>query len=350
VSRSALILAGGSGTRFWPLSRRQRPKQLLRLEGEVELLVATVRRLSSSIEPERIWISTTETLAAPIAEAVPEVPVERILVEPCPRNTAPAVAWAIRQMPEETRSSAMAVLHSDHRIAQPSAFRNALDIALGAAETDDRVIALGVVARWAETGYGYLEVADSEPEKNGLQRVACFREKPDQETADRFLAGGKHLWNAGMFVFRGETLLAAMARLAPEISTGLELLAAEPELAADRFARLPAISIDHAVMERLEELWTLPIDCGWDDLGSWQALYEVLAKDADGNAARGEVISIDARDNLFFASQGTIAALGVEGLVVVRTGDAVLVLPRRRAQEVRRIVEQLERNARDDLL
>ncbi|MCL4838991.1 MAG: mannose-1-phosphate guanylyltransferase, partial [Thermoanaerobaculia bacterium] len=169
-------------------------------------------------------------------------------------------------------------------------------------------------------------------------------------TAERFLAGGRHLWNAGIFVFRGDALLGHLRRLAPELWEGLARLAAAPARLSEHYPPLPSITIDHAVMEKLEEIAILPLDCGWNDLGSWGALAEVLPADERGNAARGELVAVEAGENLVFAEQGTVALLGVSGLVVVRTDDAVLVMPRERAQEVRRIVDELARRRREGLL
>lgn len=344
----ALILAGGSGTRFWPLSRHDRPKQLLALEGERSLLQTTVDRLAPLIEPEGIWICTTEALAGEVARQLPAVPAEQILAEPVGRNTAPAIGWALRSMPAPTRAGVVAVLPSDHRFGDPASFRRSLERAADAVETTDDVVALGVTPRWAETGYGYLELG---PEGGaGLRRVARFSEKPDAATAARYLAGGNHLWNAGIFVFRGATLLAHLARLAPEVAEGLERIAAEPDHTAELYARLPSISIDYAVMEHLETLSTVALDAGWSDLGSWQALAEILPAQEDGNRCRGDVLALDARDNLLVADRGTVAVVGVEGLVVVRTGDSVLVVPKHRSQDVRQIVERLRAQGRAELL
>ncbi len=346
----ALILAGGSGTRFWPLSRKQRPKQLLPLEGERSLLQATVDRLAPLVTPASVWVCTTETLAAAVREQLPEVPAEQILAEPEGRNTAPAIGWSIGCMPEQLRRGVVAVLPADHRFGDAAAFRATLARAAGAVERDDRVMTLGVTPRWAETGYGYLELGGELDPERGVRRVVRFTEKPDLDTARRYHEGGGHLWNAGIFVFRGAALLEHLAVFEPEIGRGLAEIAASPERTAEIYPHLPSISIDYAVMERLETLATLPLDCGWSDLGSWEALAEVLPADGDGNHRRGDAIAIDARNNLLYAEEGTVAVLGVEGLAVVRTGDAVVVLPRERSQEVRRIVEELRRGERDDRL
>lgn len=350
MSLAALVLAGGSGTRFWPASRRQRPKQLLALDGERSMLQATVERLAPLVPAERVWISTTAALADAIAEQLPAIPRDRILVEPAGRNTGPAIAASIAAMPATIREGAIAVLPSDHRIGEAERFRATLAAAAEEATRRDRVLALGVVPTHAETGFGYLETGAALAGVPGLLRVARFTEKPDRATAERFLASGRHLWNAGMFVFRGGTLLALLERHAPELACGVAALGREPGRAAELYRALPSISIDYALMEKLDDLATLPLDCGWNDLGSWDALAQVLDRDAAGNAERGDTIVVDGANNLVFAEQGTIAVLGLSDLIVVRSGEAVLVAPRAAAQEVRRIVDALAAAGRDALL
>jgi mannose-1-phosphate guanylyltransferase len=345
----ALILAGGSGTRFWPLSRRRNPKQLLALEGERSLLRDTVERLRPLIGPESVWVCTTEALGERVRCELPEVPPEQVLLEPEGRNTAPAIGWSVRSMPEEARRGVVAVLPADHRVGDPAAFRDTLERAGRLVEREDRMMTLGVTPRWAETGYGYLELAPGAgPE--GVRRVRRFVEKPTPEDAARFVASGDYLWNAGIFVFRGATFLETLARLQPELAAGLEEIAAAPGRLRELYARLPSDSIDYAVMEKLGDISTLPLDCGWSDLGSWEALDEVLPHDDQGNAGRGDVLAVEARDNLLVSDAGTLAVLGVEGLVVVRTGDAVLVMPKERSQEVRKIIAELAARGRGDLL
>ncbi len=391
----ALILAGGSGTRFWPLSRRRRPKQLLSLEGEDSLLRETVGRLAPLVPPRAVWVCTTRELAAAVRHELPDVPPEQVLIEPEGRNTAPAIGWSVRSMPAAVRGGVVAVLPADHHVGEPERFREVLAAAARVVAAEDRVMTLGVQPRWAETGYGYLELAapDGEPGAPGpgapgpgapgpgapgpgapgpgapapgasnpnapnpiapepapVRRVRRFVEKPSPEDAARFAASGSHLWNAGIFVFRGGRLLEELARHEPDLAHGLEEIAAAPERLAEVYPRLPARSIDYAVMEKLDSLLTLPLDCGWSDLGSWAALDELLPADALGNTGRGDRLALDATGNLLFADSGTIAVLGVEGLIVVRTGDAVLVMPKSRSQEVRRLVQELAGRGREELL
>jgi mannose-1-phosphate guanylyltransferase/mannose-6-phosphate isomerase len=349
----ALILAGGSGTRFWPLSRKSRPKQLLALEGERTLLCDTVERLRPLVEPADVWICTTRALAEAVRRELPEVPPEQVLLEPEGRNTAPAIGWSVRSMPEEARRGVVAVLPADHRVGDPAAFRATLERAARAVHEEDRVMALGVTPRWPETGYGYLEL-ESGIGDDGLRRVRRFVEKPTLDNAERFVRSGDYLWNAGIFVFRGVTFLDVLARLQPELARGLEEIAAAPERVDELYPRLPADSVDYAVMEKLDGISTLPLDCGWSDLGSWSALEEVLPRDAEGNSGRGDTLAIDAQGNLLFSDAGEagslIAVLGVRDLVVVRTGDAVLVMPKERAQDVRKIVAELAARGRGELL
>ena len=346
----ALILAGGSGTRFWPLSRRKRPKQLLALEGDRSLLQETVDRLHPLIPAENIWVCTNERLAEAVREQLPEVPAQQILCEPEGRNTAPAIGWSLISMSAAQRNEIVAVLPSDHRFGDPEGFRETLTRAGRVAERDDRVMTLGVKPRWAETGYGYLELGNALEGGEEAYEVAHFREKPDAATAEKYLAGGKHLWNAGIFVFKGTTLLRHLAHFEPEIGAGLEAIEASPEKVAELFPTLPSISIDYAVMERLKGIATVPLDCGWSDLGSWEALTEVIPADEKGNRERGDTLALDSSNNLLFADQGQVVTLGVENLVVVRTGDTVLVMPRDRSQDVRNIVDRLKADDRLDLL
>ncbi len=345
----ALILAGGTGTRFWPLSRRASPKQLLDLEGEGSLLRATVDRLAPLVPPEAIWVCTTADLADKVRAALPELAADRVLAEPEGRNTAPAIGWSVQTMVADG-DGVIAVLPSDHRMSDPAAFRRALAAAGDAVEGRDRVVALGVPPTRPETGYGYLELAEGLEERSGLQRVKRFTEKPHEDDARAFVASGRYLWNAGIFIFRGSTLLRHLALFEPQIGQGLSRIAADPSALARAYAELPSISIDYAVMERLDEIAALPLDCGWSDLGSWEALAEVLPADESGNALRGDALALDAAGNLLYADRGTIAALGVRDLIVVRTDRAVLVAPKERSQEVRRIVAELEARRRDDLL
>lgn len=345
----AIILAGGSGTRFWPLSRRHRPKQLLALEGGRSLLQQTLDRLKPLVPARSVWVCTTEILAEEVRRQLPDVPAEQILLEPEGRNTAAAIGWSVRSMPEEARRGVIAVLPADHRMADAAAFRDSLEKAAAAVEQRGLVMTLGIKPHRPETGYGYLELAEELDPATGLARVARFREKPDAATAQAFLDDGRYLWNGGIFVFRGTSLLGLLEEHLPELARGLEGIALEPQRLRELYPGLLATSIDFGLMEKLENLGTLPLDCGWSDLGSWEALAEILETDERGNSMVGEALAIETSDSLLVADSGTIVTLGVEGLVVVKTGDSVLVIPKERSQEVRKIIAALK-EGREELL
>lgn len=355
----ALILAGGSGTRFWPLSRRSRPKQLLSLMGDVSLLRGTVDRLAPLVKAEDAFCSTTVALEEKVladlggsAEASTSWQ-RRVFAEPMGRNTLPAIAWCVDGIDQnyEGQDPVVVVLPSDHFVTEPDGFRQALAAAVTEAQAQDRIVTLGVPPRWAETGYGYLELK-SAVDGLGVYDVARFTEKPDEERAEAFVKGGRHLWNAGIFVFRASVFAAAARRFQPEMMELVESLRGvrDPDRLAELYSQMPNVSIDFGLMEALEDIAAVPLDCGWNDLGSWDALAAVLEVDEAGNRIRGDVVAVDSGDNLLVADRGTIAAVGVSGLVVVRTEDSVLVLPQGRAQDVRKVVDALKASDREDLL
>jgi mannose-1-phosphate guanylyltransferase/mannose-6-phosphate isomerase len=284
---------------------------------------------------------------------LPELPPAHILLEPAGRNTAAAIGWSVASIPADKRSDVVVSLHSDHWMEDEDSFRASLLAAVNAAAERRTVIALGVRPRWAETGYGYLEVerpiAAGAPH-DALHRVTRFQEKPDAVTAASFVASGRHLWNAGIFVFPGDLLLDRLRRFEPTIAAAVTEAAADPSRLDTLYPAIPAIPIDTAVMERLDQLSTVVLDCGWSDVGSWEALAGELDDEVDGNQKRGRTIAVDAKDNLLWTDDGVVAVLGVEGLAVVQSGRAVLVVPKARSQEVRRIVEELSRRGFDDLL
>lgn len=354
----ALILAGGSGTRFWPLSRRRHPKQLLALDGERSLLQGTVDRLDGVVTPADVWICTTSALVEAVQDQLPGVPPDQILAEPEGRDTAAAIAWGVRSMSRRERDDVVAVFPADHRVEDEEAFRAALERAADAAAASDLIVTLGVVPRWPATVYGYLEVEPSGDLAGGdplrPRRVTRFIEKPEAATATELVASGRCLWNAGIFVFREEVLLEAVRTHAPGVARGVDRIVADPEKTEDLYGELPSISIDFGVMEELDELLAVALDCGWSDLGSWRALHEGLSSGEDGDeigpVERGDVLARDCRDSLLIADEGTVAAIGLSDLLVVRTADAVLVAPLDRSQEVKELVRQLEREGRDELL
>jgi len=357
-----VIMAGGSGTRFWPQSRKARPKQFLPLgpDGVTPLLTATAERLGDLCPIARTLVVTRADLADATREALPGLPVENILLEPAGRNTAPCVAWATATIQRRDPEAVVVVLAADAYIANPAAFVAALSTAVEAARAGV-IVTLGIRPTRPETGYGYLRVgAALAAGPAGVSQVAAFVEKPDAARAAAFVADGRHLWNAGIFVFRADVMRAAVQTFLPAVSDALKVFDAaamvgtEASVVDTLYPTLPNISVDYGVMERVEAVAVVPVDCGWSDVGSWQAAWELGAKDAKDNVDRtheGAAVFLDASGNVAMAPAGKVVTLlGVHDLVVVDTPDALLVMPRDRAQDVKAIVDALAATPRKTVL
>jgi mannose-1-phosphate guanylyltransferase len=351
-----LILAGGRGTRFWPRSRRKSSKQVLRFLGERSLIQQTVDRLKPVLPPERIWILTNDHLRAEIVRQLPEVPAAQILAEPAQRNTAPAIGLAARILHDIDPESVMGVFPADHMISKPARYLRLVRPAFQAAAAG-KIAVLGVQPRWPETGYGYIELPKGiEAGSREPLPVRKFREKPDLKTATRYVASGNFYWNAGMFFWRTDVLLNSLREFLPKTAT---LLASLPPFGhrnfnaklAQTFPLCENISIDYAVLEKAKGVVAYAADdFGWNDVGSWNAVYELVQHDANANAARGDLLAHLSAGNYVDAPGKLVALLGVKDLIVVDTPDALLVADRSRAQEVGELVRQLEAKKRDELL
>jgi mannose-1-phosphate guanylyltransferase len=354
----AVILAGGSGTRFWPASRRMLPKQLLPLAGATDepLIAATLRRLAPIVPAERVWIATGTRLVDATAAALPLVPKTHFLAEPVARNTAPCIGWASATIARLDPEAIVAVLPADHHIGDEPGFQAVLARAIDVA-SQGWLTTIGIVPTRPETGYGYIEVGDRLGE--GSHVVRRFVEKPSREKAEAFVAGGQHLWNAGMFFFRASVMHEAIAEHLPALAQGLSAIDAaavrgdESRVLCDVFPTLPSISIDHGVMEKAGRIAVVPGSFGWNDVGSWQVTWEMSERDASGNALPAGTVAVDAHDNLVRdlssgAARKRWALVGVNDLVVVETDDAVLVIPRDRAQDVRLVVDALNARGESD--
>lgn len=339
----SVIMAGGVGARFWPLSRRARPKQLLDLFGGGPLLKVTADRVASLTPPERQIIVTSEQLADLVAEALPDVPIANILAEPVGRNTAPAVAWAALEVAARDPEGILMVLPSDHYIRDLAAYQATCEAAVAVAR-EGWIVTLGIPPTHPETGYGYIR--QTQEAVGAAMRVDAFREKPDLATANRYLADGGYLWNAGMFFMPAALGLAELRTHEPELTAALEAAHAAGDVAG-AYLGLTKISIDYAVMERTDRCAVIPGDFGWSDVGSWRSLADFRGE-GDANLERGDVVAVDSRDNVLVSDSGTVAVVGVEGLVVVHTRDATLVCKVDEAQRVREIVDAIA--DREDLL
>jgi len=363
-----VILAGGSGTRFWPRSRRAHAKQVLALDGERSMIQQTVERLKPLAGLEKTWIITNEYLAREIADQLPGLPAAQIVQEPVARNTAPACGLAAFLIERENPNAVLGVFPSDHVIADEPRFLKALQKGIAAAAAGENIVVLGIEPFRAETGYGYIETGDLTKDDSALH-VRRFIEKPNQNRADEFVAAGNYYWNSGMFLWSARTLANSVREHLPETAPLLEAIAAAwgtpqfDEIFRTAYPKCENISVDYAVLEprsakgeHLSHLYCIPAEFNWNDLGSWASLYEYqvetrLRGDAEGNVADSTGhISIEASDNYIFSPKKFVALVGVENLVVVDTEDALLIAHRDHSQDVGKIVKELSITGRSELI
>jgi len=343
----AVIMAGGSGTRFWPWSRDDHPKQFLPIIGDESMMVQTWNRCLALVgDAQRILVVTGARYVDLTRQQLPDLPAANLLAEPEARNTAPCLAWAAAELHRRDSESLMLVFPADHVIEDVGGLRDSAEAACAAARTG-ALVTFGVPPRYAETGYGYIEVAaplelhlaPAAP----VRRVAAFREKPDGETAQRYVDAGTFLWNSGMFVWESGALLGAMKQHLPAATNAAAaMLAARDDTErAAAYAEMPATSIDYGIMEQAANVACVEAQFDWSDVGSWEALAEILPPDAEGNVARGDVAALEASGNFVHAPGEKVALLGVEGLAVVRAGDVLLVARLDRSQDIKALREKV---------
>ena len=363
-----VILAGGSGTRFWPPSRRARAKQVLALDGERSMIQQTVERLKPLAKVEKTWIITNEFLAHEIADQLPGLPAGQLVQEPVARNTAPACGLAAFLIERQNPDAVLGVFPSDHVIADEPRFLKALQKGIALAAAGDNIVVLGIEPLRAETGYGYIETGDLTKDDSALH-VRRFTEKPNQNRAEEFVAAGNYYWNSGMFLWSAKTLANAVREHLPETAPLLESIAAAydtpefEEVFHKLYPKCENISVDYAVLEprsakgeHLSNLYCIPAEFSWNDLGSWASLYEYqhdsrLRGDPDGNVAdTNGHLALDAADNYVFSPRKFVALVGVENLVIVDTEDALLIVHRDHSQDVGKVVKELSQSGRDELI
>lgn len=347
----ALLMAGGSGTRFWPESRSHLPKQFLSIFGKKTLLEQTSSRISPLIPSALQMVMTHQSHTAHVKKIL-KFPAAQIIGEPAGRNTAPCAVLAAAIAFKKDPAAVIAILPSDHRIEKEPLFRKALEVASQAAQKTGMPVTFGIQPHFPHTGYGYLENDELVCETRGMKiyRLKSFHEKPDLASAEKFLATGRFFWNSGMFVWRASRLLEAAEKFMPEVHQIVKKIVGghqDPKGFQSRLKRLypsmPNISIDYGLMEKLKgKILTLPIDIGWHDLGSWQAFESLWTKDESRNATRGAVLAIESSGNIVKSGKRLIALLGVHDLVVVDTGDAVLICPKKHTESIRKVVEALK--------
>ncbi len=363
-----VILAGGSGTRFWPRSRRARAKQVLALDGERSMIQQTVERLKPLAALEKTWVITNEHLAHEIAEQLPGLPAAQIVQEPVARNTAPACGLAAFLIEKQNPDAVLGIFPSDHVIANEPRFLKALQKGIAVAAAGDNIVVLGIEPTRAETGYGYIETGDFASDDSALH-VRRFIEKPNQNRAEEFVAAGNYFWNSGIFLWSARTLAGAVREHLPETAPLLENIAAAygtpgfEEVFHSLYPKCENISVDYAVLEprsakgeHLSNLYCIPAEFSWNDLGSWASLYEYqletrMRGDAEGNVTdTGGHMAIEANDNYIFSPRKFVALVGVKNLVVVDTEDALLIAHRNHSQDVGKIVKELGVSGHSELI
>ncbi len=344
----AVVMAGGSGTRFWPESRARRSKQFLDLTGGGPMIRETLRRLFPVIPPERVWIVAGAKDAPHLSHRALGIPKRNILLEPEGKNTGPAIAYAAAAIARNDPDAVILAAPSDHAVANVRAFRAVLRKGLRLARETGRFVTLGIPPTHPATGYGYIERGKPFPGNiPGAFEVVRFAEKPDLSTAKRFLRSGRFDWNSGLFLFSVATFADRLAKFLPEVDREIRRAFLGDRAGfrlrlARAYRRMPSISVDYGILEKERGILVFPADVGWSDLGTWRSLHEFLAGKGE-NVAFGDVILSDCRNALVRTDRGVAVVLGVDDVVVVRSGDALLVCPRSRSEEVKGVVEEIRR-------
>ena len=356
----AVIMAGGVGSRLWPRSRGSMPKQFLDLLGERTMLQETVDRIEPLVSLARILVVVGQEHAPTVRKQIPGLPAENMILEPGPRGTAPCIGLAAVALQQRDPDAIMAVFPADHRIADGAGFRRAIAAAAEAA-CDDYLVTLGIAPTQPHTGYGYIQRGKPLADANGLTPFAVqrFTEKPDADTAQRFVDSGEYYWNGGIFIWQVRTILAEMDRLLPNLYAELQAVGqvwGASECAATlagAWQRVPQVTIDYGVMEKARRVAVVPVDIGWDDVGNWATLSTFLDQDQRGNTLRGagQAVMLDSENTYVYASaERLVATIGLDGFVVVDTPDALLICPKDCAQDVRDVVEKLKADGRQEYL
>lgn len=348
---TALIMAGGKGERFWPRSRVDRPKQFIDISGCGRTMIQlTVDRILPMVAMEDIYIATNESYKALVKEQLPDIPEENILCEPVGRNTAPCIGLGAVYMLKKNEDAVMMVLASDHLIKYEDIFREVMKEAAAIAEEGKNIVTIGITPDCPETGYGYIkkEVGTT---KGNANAVDCFVEKPDRETAMEYLRSGDYFWNSGMFVWKASTVMSSMKEYMPDIYEHLAKIsdkigtADEKAVLCEEFTAMRSESVDYGIMEKASDIYVLPGQFGWDDVGSWLAVGRIKGTDEGGNTVTGNVVTVNSKDCIIEAQDKLIATVGLEGIVIVDTEDVTLVGDKVHMGEIKQVLEKLRENA-----
>jgi len=355
MKKTALIMAGGRGERFWPRSRVDLPKQFLSLTGDGKTMIQlTVERILPLVDMEDVFIATNECYRHLVRQQLPQIPEENILCEPVGRNTAPCIGLGAEHIAKKHGDALMMVLPSDHLIKLEDVFRQTLADACEIAGQGENLVTLGITPDYPETGYGYIKFKNAESGK--ALSVERFVEKPDLQTAKEYLASGQYLWNSGMFIWKVSSILNNIKRFLPDMYDGLETIehaigtSREDKVLHDTFGDLESVSVDYGIMEKANNIYTLAGNFGWDDVGSWLAVERIQPVSEDGNAVTGNVVSVNTRNCIIQGTDKLIATVGLEDVIVVDTADALLICRKENAGEIKKVLEALRNTDRNQYL
>jgi mannose-1-phosphate guanylyltransferase len=340
-----VIMAGGKGTRFWPLSRKVKAKQFIDIVGSKSLIKNTVERLHPLVSKKNIWVVTNKDQKKFLLKEKLGLPTDQILYEPCGKNTAPCIGWAAFEIHKKDPEAIMIVLPADHYIKKQANFRNTLKTAADFVKKNDCLMTIGIKPTFPHTGYGYIEVFKN-TNKNKIEKINTFKEKPDFLTAQKYFTSGKFLWNSGMFVWKATKILGLLKKHLPNSYKTLAKIAKvsqNPSELAKLYNKLESISLDYGIMEKsIDQTYLIESNFEWSDVGNWKALEELWQKDSDNNAIKGKVLSLGSKNNIVFAGKKLVTLIDVENLIVVEADDAILILPKNSDQKIKELYENLD--------
>ena len=355
----AVLMAGGVGTRFWPRSRAKNPKQVLDIINHETMIQATYKRLKGLVDPGNIFVVTNEDQKAVISKQIPKLPSANFIIEPFGKNTAPCIGLAATIIQQIDADALMIVLPADHLISEPKEFKKVMKYASEFVRKNNGLVTLGINPTYPSTGYGYIQrgAAIEKLDGHGIYKVKTFAEKPNLETAMRFLESGDFYWNSGMFIWKASTILKELEDKLPELYEGLSQVKNHLgkksflSVVEDVYRRIRGISIDYGVMQTAQDVYVIPTKMGWNDVGSWEVVYDISEKDKNKNAGDyKEIKQVDSAENYIYAPGKLVGLVGIKNVVIVDTGDALLVCKKNKSQDVKELVEQLKKSGSDEYL